>query len=275
MQFNKSTKKLFSIALCLILNTSIAKADEFTVGIVPQFDIATLHKIWSPILGILEDKTGHTFKLKGAPNIPMFEKSFAQGEYDFAYMNPYHYTIANQYTPIVRDHGRQLYGILVVHKDSEITSPEGLEGSTIAFPAPNALGASLMIRAELAERYKVNFTPKFVNTHSSVFLNTALHQTTAGGGVQKTFNQQSEDLKQQLRILVKTQSVSPHPLTANKRLSPKVISDVQQALLEMGADIDQAAMLANVPFKKIGPATDSDYDQIRSLNLNTYYIAPE
>ncbi len=275
MKFTNLAKKLFSLALCLSLNMGIAKADEFTVGVVPQFDIATLHKIWSPILRTLEEKTGHTFKLTGAPNIPLFEKAFAQGEYDFAYMNPYHYTIANQYTPIVRDHGRQLYGILVVHKDSEITSPDGLEGSTIAFPAPNALGASLMIRAELAERYKVNFTPKFVNTHSSVFLNTALHQTTAGGGVQKTFNQQPEEVKQQLRVLVKTPSVSPHPLTANKRLSPKVISDVQQALLEMGSDINQAAMLANVPFKKIGAATGSDYDQIRNLNLNTYYVAPE
>lgn len=273
MQFTNLAKTL--LALCLSLNMGIAKADEFTVGVVPQFDIATLHKIWNPILEVLGEKTGHTFKLKGAPNIPLFEKAFAQGEYDFAYMNPYHYTIADGYTPVVRDHGRQLYGILVVHKDSKITSPEELEGSTIAFPAPNALGASLMIRAELAKRYKVNFTPKFVNTHSSVFLNTALRLTEAGGGVQKTFNQQAEDLKQQLRILVKTQSVSPHPLTANKRLSPKVISDVQQALLEMGSDKNQAAILANVPFKKIGPATDSDYDQIRRLNLNSYYIAPE
>lgn len=268
-------KVVLATALVSVMSTPVAWADTFTVGVVPQFDVKTLHNIWSPILKVMGQKTGHQFILEGSPDIPTFEKEFASGKFDFAYMNPYHYTTADHYTPVVRDHGRKLFGILAVRADSDLTSPEQLNGKTVVFPAPNALGASLMIRSELSEKYGVDFTPKFVNTHSSVYLNVALGMAPAGGGVQKTFNQQSDNVKGKLRILAKTQKVQPHPLTAKKSLDQSVVKAVQTALLEMGADPEQKALLAKVPFKQIGVATDSDYDGIRKLNLQRYYVAPQ
>lgn len=267
--------KPWMAALCFCLHTSIASAETYFVGIVPQFDVKTLHEIWRPILNVLERRTGHTFILKGSPDIPAFEKDFDLGVFDFAYMNPYHYTIADKYTAINRDQARKLFGILAVARDSSFQSPEDLQGMTIAFPAPNALGASLLMRAELAEKYGLQFTPKYVKTHSSVYLNVALGLVEAGGGVQKTFNQQTEDIQQRLRILHTTQKVEPHPFVAKKSLNPKLVQLVQQALLDMGQIQEEAALLANVPFKKIGAAQDSDYDGVRHLNLARYYVNPQ
>ncbi len=140
-------------ALCVSATAAAqASADTFTVGIVPQFEALRLASTWLPILEELEKRTGHTFEMIGAPTIPAFEVAFQGGEYDIAYMNPYHGVMAEQaqgYIPIVRDGSRMLYGILAVRKDSPLQDVKELDGKKIAFPAPNALGASLLMRAEL------------------------------------------------------------------------------------------------------------------------------
>ncbi len=158
--------------------------------------------------------------------------------------------------------------------DNKISDVTQLNGQTIVFPAPNALGASLMIRSELVQKYGINFTPKYVNTHSSVYLNVALGLASAGGGVQKTYNQQDDDLKAKLKVLLKTDTVEPHPFVARNDLNPLWIKEVTSAMLEMGQNDEENQLLAKVPFKKIGVATDADYEQVRNLNLDRYYVSP-
>jgi phosphonate transport system substrate-binding protein len=267
-------KKLIPLLTATLLSSPVALADTFSVGVVPQFDVQTLHKIWDPILKEVSDRTGHTLELKGSPDIPSFEKEFSEGGFDFAYMNPYHYTIAQQYTPLLKDNGRKLFGVLVVKKDGGITSLDQLQNSTISFPAPNALGASLMIRAELKEKYNIDFTPKYVKTHSSVYLNTVLGITQAGGGVQKTFNSQPDDVKGKLVVLHQTAQVSPHPLTYKNTLDAAAVEQVKAAFLAMAQEEATQALLAKVPFKQIGPASDADYADVRALNLDRYYVQP-
>lgn len=124
----------------------------YRIGVVPQFEQRKLFRIWIPILQELEARTGLRFEVVGSELIPDFEKLFLAGEFDFAYMNPYHVVSANNvqgYLPLVCDGSRTLQGILVVRKDSPITSIEELKGQTVAFPSANALGASLLPRSEL------------------------------------------------------------------------------------------------------------------------------
>lgn len=93
---------------------------EYTFGVVPQYEIRKLASIWLPILDELEKRTGLKFRLVGTYNIPDFENNFIKGDFDFAYMSPYHSRLAykNQgYTPLVRDDGKRLFGILVTSKN--------------------------------------------------------------------------------------------------------------------------------------------------------------
>ncbi len=90
---------------------------------------------------------------------------------------------AQGYTPIVRDGGRELFGVLVVAKDSDIETVEDLEGRSIAYPSPNALGASLLMRADLDRNFGLNYEAHYVSTHSSAYLNVVLGQMDAAGGV--------------------------------------------------------------------------------------------
>jgi len=263
------------LAFILVIPASASATGSFTIGVVPQFDARRIHTIWQPILTHLEQATGYSFRLAGAPTIPAFEKEFVSGHFDFAYMNPYHLIMAHReqgYLPLVRDVGRQLFGVLVVSKHSGITDVQQLNGREIAFPAPNALGASLMMRQELSDDFGISFTPRYVKTHDSVYLNVLLEETAAGGGVQKTLDRQKSSIRDNLQVLHTTRPVAPHPVAYHPRIDKAVVEKVAAALLKMGQSDSGKKALAAIPIKKIGPAQLSDYQVLETMGLERFHV---
>jgi phosphonate transport system substrate-binding protein len=247
----------------------------YTFGVVPQFEQRKLFRIWRPILDELQKRTGLKFRLVGTPKIPAFEKQFLSGDFDFAYMNPYHVLLAYDsqgYLPLVRDGGRTLKGMIVVPKDSLITSPAELEGKEMAFPSPNALGASLLIRADLLKRFKVNVNPRYVQTHSSVYLHVANHLVAAGGGVHSTLNSQAPAIKDAVRVIYTTTDISPHPIAAHPRVPTAQRASVQQALLDLAATPEGASMLAGVPVLRMVATSIEDYKIVETLGLEALFV---
>ncbi len=259
----------------VVLSLPVQAAEGYTFGIVPQFEARKLASIWEPIIAELESRTGYDFQIMGSPRIPEFEQAFMRGEFDFAYMNPYHSVMAMDgqgYRPLVRDGGRQLFGVLAVRKDSPHQSVADLEGQTIAFPAPNALGASLMMRAELTRRHGVSFSPNYVSTHSSAYLNVVLGEAAAAGGVMATFKAQDPQIRENLRILYETTKVAPHPIVAHPRVPDEVAERVRRTILEMAATQAGREMLARVPIRKAVEASVEDYLPLRELGLEEFIV---
>lgn len=266
------------LTLAVLAACPVQAQTIYTVGVVPQFEARKLVGIWQPILDALKQRTGIHFRLEGSKDIPEFEARLARGDYDFAYLNPYHALVAGRdpgYVPLVRDGGRSLYGILVVRKDSPIVDVKELDGAEIAFPAPNALGASLLMRAELANGHGLTITPKYVKTHSSVYLNVLLGQTPAGGGVMGTFNQQPATIKDQLRTLFVTRDMAPHPLGVHPRVAPADRIKVTKALLEMAQTESGQALLAKVPFVQLIGTNYAEYEMMKDWGLEDYYVKSE
>jgi len=251
--------------------STFAKDKVYLLGVVPQFGPQKLHEIWLPIIHELEVKTGYKFRLVGDPTIPAFEKEFMKGKFDFAYMNPYHIVEANRkqgYIPLVRDHGRKLFGILTVRMDSRIKSVMQLHGKKIAFPSPNALGASLLMRADLINHFKIDFEPVYAKTHTSTYYNVALGLVDAGGGVMGTLNRQKKEIKDRLRVLYETKRVSPHPFAAHPRVPKKVREAVRNAFLKINQKL-----LVKVPFKKIGSSNLKDHQELATWGLEKLYVS--
>lgn len=245
----------------------------YSFGVVPQFEAMRLASIWMPILDELEQRTGYRFEMAGSSDIPTFERSFRSGDFDFAYMNPYHAVVAMEeqgYAPIVRDGGRALFGVLVVAKDSPYHSPGDLAGQTIAFPAPNALGASLLMRADLTRRFGLEFAPLYAGTHSSAYLNVVLGRAAAAGGVMATLDSQPADVRAQLRILYETERVPPHPVVVHPRVPDAVREAVSRAFLDMGQTDEGRALLAEVPFRQIATANAVEYHPLRDMQLERF-----
>lgn len=255
---------------------AVPKPRIYTIGIVPQFETRKIQNIWKPIIDELEQRTGLLFDLQGTPSIPVFEKEFISGKFDFAYMNPYHVLIANSsqgYIPMLREHSRQLQGVLVIRKDSGIKDVKDLDGKVLVFPSPNALGASLLMRADLSDKFHIKTQPRYVKTHDSVYLNVVLGQASAGGGVIKSLNKQPRQIYDALNIIYKTQRIAPHPFTAHPRVPKAVRQKVYKAFVAMSKSEAGMAKLARIPINKLGPAQLADYKPLANMKLERFYVA--
>lgn len=252
-------------------------ASALTVSVVPQSPRLILHGNWKPFVDALQHATGQSLSLQLHETIPDFEAAVLAGTPDLAYMNPYHAVLARRaqnYVPLIRDGSRTLVGILVVRSDSPYRSVKDLNGERLAFPAPNAFGASLYMRALLREREGISFTPYYVKTHANTYRHVILRQAAAGGGVLRTLRAEGPALKAQLRVLYETPGVSPHPLGVHPRVSPELQERIASAILALRDTEAGRALLASVQLTAPVRADYArDYAPLAQLNLERY-LAP-
>lgn len=258
-----------------LLHAYPASAETYTVGIVPQFEARRLHEAWHPMLDALSERAGVQFEILGNSSIPEFEASVNAGEFDLIYSNPWHAVIAHErqgYEPIVRDGARMLTGILVVSKDSNITDVSQLAGAEVAFPSPNALGASLLMRADLTRIFGIDYTPIYVDTHPSVYLNVILGTTAAGGGVMRTLTEQSDKIFSKLRVLYETRPMPPHPISVHPRVPVDIRERIKKALIELGAAAETNPLFADIPMKKPIATEFEEYSMLEGWGLREFYV---
>lgn len=242
-----------------------------TVGIVPQQSASELARVWIPVLGALSERAGLSLRFATAPDIPAFEKRLAAGAYDVAYMNPYHYSVFAQkpgYVAFAKEKGRRLRGLVVVRKDSTIKDMKELAGQQIAFPAPAAFAATVLVRAEF-ERMGVPITPVFVKSHESVYLNVAQRQIGAGGGITRTLQTMDAPVRDELRVLWQTKDYTPHAFAAHPRVPADDLQALRAAMLTADSDPKMHSVLGGIGFKGFEVAQDAEWNDVRALGIST------
>jgi len=271
-QLSRLIAAVLAVSLLVFCGTLRAAPEIYTFSVVPQFERRMLFNIWQPIIDELEKRTGHRFRLVTSLSVSDYESDVAKGLYDFIYINPYMMPLVETrpgYLPLVRDDGA-LHGILVVRKDSPVQRVEDLQGKSLAVPSMTALGASLLLRAELDRKFAVKTNPVIAKTHSSVFVHVINGFTEAGGSVQKALSEQPAKIRDTLRVLHRTQDLPSHPVAAHKRVPPEVRESVRQALIELGKSEAGRQLLDKVPMPRPVAATSEDYEVLRTLKLDGY-----
>ena len=253
-----------SLSLC-----SVAQAEEYTFGIVPQQSSKKLARLWGPVLKKLSEDSGLTLKFSTAKDIPTFEQRLADGEYDFAYMNPYHFTVFNKspgYAALAHQSDKEINGIIVVKKDSAMAELEELSGKTLAFPSPAAFAATILPQANL-NKMGVDFKPKYVSSHDSVYLAIARGLMPAGGGIVRTFNNTDPAIREKLRILWKSDGYTPHAFAAHPDISAEKKLKLAQALAMFESSESGRELLSTLNFKGIQIADDRAWNDVRELQI--------
>lgn len=268
---------LWALLHLLVFSGAVMAQDkgvhQYSLGVVPQFEQRKLYAIWKPIIDALEKETGFSFNLVTTLKINDFEKEYMAEKFDFAYMNPYFIVrgvTPGTYIPLVRDN-KPHRGIVVVRKDGPISKTDDLKGKTVAFPTPNAIGATLMTRAELERKYGILVNPLYVKSHSSVYLHVAKGLAVAGGGVEKTLQEQDPVVRDQLSVLYTTEVMPNLPIAANQRVPADVREKVQRAFLALGETDEGKALLAKVPMTEIVPTSLEEYLVIEQWGLEKYF----
>jgi phosphonate transport system substrate-binding protein len=245
-------------------------AESYTFAVVPQHAASKIFRQWQPIITLLAKETGKEIEIVTSKDIPSFERELKQGNYDFAYMNPYHFTIFNQkngYQAIAKQKGKLIRGIFVVKKDSHYKTLNDLKNAHIAFPSPAAFAATLLTRGNL-ETNNIPYEYQFVSSHDSVYLSVANSIFDAGGGILRTFKGMPEQLRENLRILWKSDGYTPHAIAGHSRISSDVRTSIQEALVAMIQSPGMLEDLNNLGFKQgFEKANNHDWDDVRRLNL--------
>ncbi len=254
----------------LYLATSMADEKIYTFGVSPQKSATQLAKTWSPILAYLSEESGVNLRFATAQSSADFSRLLTEGSYDFCYVNPQQYVYLHDkvgYAAFAHEKDKFLQGILVVRAESSIQNVSELNGAALAFPSPTSFGASVLIQAEL-KRQGIAFTPHYVKSHDSVYMNVAKEQFIAGGGVGRTFRLLSPEVNQQLRVLMQTKAYTPHAIASHPSVPVAVRQKVQAAMLTLNTDPVGQQMLNVIGFKGVAAATDEEYDEIRALDLS-------
>ncbi|MDD1784382.1 phosphate/phosphite/phosphonate ABC transporter substrate-binding protein [Enterovibrio sp. ZSDZ35] len=274
------TKTTFSSSLLLTViafvfsftsPVSLASSSKPLVfGVVPQQSSAKLIRDWSPVIRKITKMTGIQIRFATAPNIPEFERRLAQGMYDIAYMNPYHFTVFNEspgYQAVAHAKDKKIKGILVVSKNSEIEGLNDLHGQNVAFPAPAAFAATLLTQATLKNQ-GVEFTPHYVGSHDSSYISVSDGLFSAGGGIVRTLGAAPSETKENLRVLHTTKGYTPHAVATHPSVSDDDRARIQNAFIALSQNDEGKETLKALNITGFQAASNSDWDDVRALNIS-------
>jgi phosphonate transport system substrate-binding protein len=251
-----------------------SRPPTYSLSIVPQFSASVTAQNWSPLVDELA-RAGIALQLRFHKSIPDFENDFLAGLSDFIFANPYHAVMAHQghgYIPLVKNTQEQLQGILVVRSDSTLRNIKELDGQAIAFPAPNAFGASLYMRALLADA-QVRIRPSYVGNHANAYRRVLAGEFAAAGGIAATLADENDAVRRQLRVLYETPPTAPHPLMVHPRVPEATRERLRQLLVKLGGEPNGARLLDNTQLGRPGPADyKRDYAPLDRLGLQRFVV---
>jgi phosphonate transport system substrate-binding protein len=176
------------------------------------------------------------------------------------------------YLPLLIDGRQRLSGLLVVRADSPIRDIRELDGQELAFPAPNAFAASLLLRAHLAEQ-GIRPRPQYLTSHANIYRAVVMGAVVAGGGVNNTFQREEPALRGRLRVLYETPGYAPHPLLAHARVPAKVRESLLAQLLALAhAETGQKLLEAVQMPQPVRADYPRDFAPLESLGLDKFAV---
>ncbi|WP_419765184.1 MAG: phosphate/phosphite/phosphonate ABC transporter substrate-binding protein [Arcobacter sp.] len=258
-------KKIILISLLAIY----AIGADITLGVVPQQSPLKLAKKWLKVTEYINKETGLNIIFKTEKSIPKFEEELYNGKYDVAYMNPYHFIIANEkqkYTAFVRAK-KNIIGILLAKEEKVEFTKDNLRGKTFLFPAPNAFAATLLTKFELKSKFDFDVDKDtkvlYVNSHDSVYKGISRDIGYLGGGIVRTYNNfLDKNDKDKINVVYKTSAYPSHPLAFHPRVTQETVIKIQQAFISMPEEIKNILSI-----KDFIITNNKEYDVIKQLGV--------
>lgn len=242
------------------------------LAVVPQLTPVEISKAWSPIVEVLA-QVGIACELVVHASIEEFESEFMLGKADIVYLNPYHMVMArraHRYEPLLRDK-RPLQGVLVVKSEGPIKTIDQLKGQRISFPGPNALAASLYVRAVLERQYHLKYETHYAFTHRNAVRQVLAGDSAAAGIVKNTLEGEPLEIRQALRVIYSTPEVPPHPIATHPRLDSVLRQKISDLLLAMAVDpLRKPMMQAILMPDPLRARFEQDYAPLEQLKLEAF-----
>lgn len=262
---------LVFVAMAQLLLPPVASAAEkriYTFAVLPQRPPAAMHTLWAPLVERLERELDISIKLRFYEGMASFEDGLKRGDGDFAFSTPPQMVLARKsqnYIPLVRG-TRELAGVLFVRKDSPIQKVEDLKNTEVSFVGERNL-CSVVTRHSLSRHQTdLNLVPLYSGSTANVFKNVLLGKTPAGASLDVEVEKAPPEISSQLRTIMTTPKVAPHPVSAHPRVSRKLREQLKVVLLKLPGESSGKELLKQVGIGETVPADYArDYRPLETL----------
>lgn len=274
------------LALCIIFLLSFSaladtKSDEsckqydhLTFGILPFVSNEQLVFQFSPLAHYLSEKLKVPVRIETAPDFSEFVKRTHQGNYyDILFTAPHFYSRAHDkanYQLVASVDSPGMWAVIVAPKKSKIYHLKDLRNKRLATAHPAAL-STLLVKKHLRNAGidpTTDLTLVTTPSHDASLLSSYHGVTDASSLMQPPYSAASEQVRDNMRIIARTES-SPHiPISVNPRLSQTCTAEITDLLLNMATTKQGQKALSNNRFSGFKKARTEEYDSIRNLLQN-------
>lgn len=213
-------------------------AKTIIFGAITTENPVIVEEKFAPLLRYLETKTGEKIVFRTGRTYERTIESFVGGEYQFGWIGPAPYVTATKFA----NHGLRLlatpehqkghtsYGVIVVRKDSPITSLKQLQGKKFAFGSPEST-LSYFLPASLLQKSGIFSTLdySFLQRHDKVAKYVIIGKYDAGA-VKSSI---AKEYGQYLKVIAKTEAAPDFAFVATKSCNKALFEKLERALLEL------------------------------------------
>lgn len=256
---------------------------EYILAIHPLHNPKRLFEVYQPLVELINDlSAGFVLKFEASRDYAEFEKKLYSRKFHLALPNPHQTIEAERYGyRIVAKMGddERFRGIIVVRKDSGMSSVADLDGRALSFPARTAVAATMMPKFFLHQsgldlrRADI----RYVGSQESAIMNVFLGKTVAAGTWPppwELFVQRRPELAAQLAVRWQTSPLVNNGVVVRDDVPDGHWQVVVRALLNLHLHPRGQAILRGMDLSRFEVADSAAYDPVREF-LVRYHRAFE
>lgn len=245
---------------------------EYILGVHPLHNPKRLYEIFGPVTDYLTEQIpGAVFRVEASRNYAAYDQKLYSGQFHFALPNPYQTVNSLQ-------HGYRVFGkmaddenfrgIILVRKDSHITTIKDLMGKAVSFPAPTALAATMMPQFYMQEHgldVMNDIDIHYVGSQESSIMNVFLGNTIAGSTWPPPWHALSKErpeLAEALEIKWTTSFLPNNSLVVRHDVPSDIEEQVAQLLFSLHTHKQGKEWLNRMELSKFERATNETYQPV-------------
>ncbi len=248
----------------------IASAAELKFGLLPRLSEKEMVDGFTPLAKYLEKELGAKITIVVPKDFDTWTKDAKAGAYDIAYTNPYLYVVVKKDVKIAEplviasepEIGKNLYGTIIVKKDSPIKSIADLKGKTVAATDPGSAGAYLvqMLMLQKAGLKKDDVKLIFEKKRDPV-ADAVLAGKADAGFVRDDDVEKLKAGADKFRKLGTSDPIPNWPIFIAKKMDPAISAKLKAALLKLKpGGLQSIKILAPARIDGFVPTTDKDFN---------------
>ena len=250
-------------------NNAPIQKNIYIFGVHPLHNPKRLFEVYQPMIDYINARlTDSQLRLEASRNYASYNKKLFARHFDFSLPNPYQTVTSLQYGYKIfgkMGDDDNFRGIILVRKDSGITTVDDLKGKNISYPAPTALAATMMPQWYLYTHgldINKDITNSYVGSQESSIMNVFLGKSIAGSTWPppwRAFIKERPEIAEQVMIKWKTPPLPNNGLVVRDDVPKKIVDKVSSIIFALHTHKEGQKILQAMELSRYEKADRSTY----------------